>query len=238
MSSQIIPGPGGTGPGAASPHAPSAANSIRMVRLLGTVSLMCGLLIVVTNLATKDRIQSNQETITRESVAELLPGISKQVTYGVEPSGELKVLTGAAGEGKKFFAGYDGSGKLVGVVIEAGERGYADVISALYSYSPATQTIIGFKVVDMRETPGLGDRIKSDIPFLANFKNLDAKVENGKEVHNITTVKHGTKKNAWEIDAISGATISSRAVGRMLQKSVEDVTPVILKNLDRIERGN
>jgi electron transport complex protein RnfG len=89
----------------------------------------------------------------------------------------------------------------------------------------------------MRETPGLGDRIRSDPEFGANFKGLDAHVEGGKEVHSIATVKHGTKKNAWEIDAISGATISSRAVGRMLQKSVEKVTPAILKNLDRIERG-
>jgi Na+-translocating ferredoxin:NAD+ oxidoreductase subunit G len=219
-------------------HAPSAQNSIRMVRLLGTVSLMCGLLIVGTNLVTKERIRSNQEKIMRESVSELLPGVQKEVIYGIEPSGELKILSGLGGEGKRFFAGYDAGGTLTGVVIEASERGYADVISALYSYSPATQTITGFKVVDMRETPGLGDRVRSDPKFGENFKALDARTDGGKEVHPITTVKHGTKKNAWEIDAISGATISSRAVGRMLQKSVEDVTPVILKNLDRIERGN
>ena len=217
--------------------APSRENSIRMVRLLGTVSLMCGVLIVGTNLATRDRIRQNQETIMRDSVAELLPGVKKQVVYSIAAKGELKVMNGIEGEGQRFFAGYDAQGKLAGVVIEAGERGYADVISALYSYSPATQTIIGFKVVDMRETPGLGDRVRSDEGFLANFKQLDARVENGKEVHPIVTVKHGAKKNPWEIDAISGATISSRAVGRMLQKSVENVTPVIQKNLDRIERG-
>lgn len=226
--SQLIPPP---------EHAPSRENSIRMVRLLGTVSLMCGVLIVGTNLATRDRIRQNQETIMRESVAELLPGVQKQVIYSIAANGDLKVMSGIEGEGQRFFAGYDAQGKLAGVVIEAGERGYADVISALYSYSPATQTIIGFKVVDMRETPGLGDRVRSDEGFLANFKQLDAKVENGKEVHPIVTVKHGTKKNAWEVDAISGATISSRAVGRMLQKSVQNVTPVIQKNLDRIERG-
>ncbi len=226
--SQLIPPP---------ESAPSRENSIRMVRLLGTVSLMCGVLIVGTNLATRDRIRQNQETIMRDSVAELLPGVKKQVVYSIAAKGELKVMNGIEGEGQRFFAGYDAQGKLAGVVIEAGERGYADVISALYSYSPATQTIIGFKVVDMRETPGLGDRVRSDEGFLANFKQLDARVENGKEVHPIVTVKHGAKKNPWEIDAISGATISSRAVGRMLQKSVENVTPVIQKNLDRIERG-
>jgi electron transport complex protein RnfG len=227
MSEPLIP----------APHAPSRANSIRMVRLLGTVSLMCGVLIVGTNFVTKDRIRSNQETIMRTSVAELLPGIRKQVIYGIKPSGELEILTEVAGEEQRFFAGYDADGRLAGVVIEASDRGYADVISALYCYSPATETIIGFKVVDMRETPGLGDRIRSDPGFLENFKSLDAHMDGDKEAHPITTVKHGTKKNAWEIDAISGATISSRAVGRMLEKSVEHVTPLILKNLDRIEQG-
>jgi electron transport complex protein RnfG len=102
----------------------------------------------------------------------------------------------------------------------------------MYSFNPDSRTITGFQVVDMRETPGLGDKIRSDPDFLANFKKLDAS-----HGHPITTVKHGSKRNAWEIDAISGATISSRAVGRALEKSVAAVTPVIARNLDRIQRG-
>jgi electron transport complex protein RnfG len=203
-----------------------------MIKVLGTVSLVCGMLIVGSNITTLARIRHNQETIMRESVTNLLPGLEKQVIYGVEPSGDLKILPGVEGENvKRLFAGYDGSGKLLGVVIEASDRGYADIISAMYAYSPDKKIITGFQVVDMRETPGLGSRIGSDEKFADNFKALDA-------AHPIKTVKHGTKQNPWEIDAISGATISSRAVGRMLQKSVQDMTPVIEKNLDRMKRGN
>lgn len=203
-----------------------------MIKVLGTVSLVCGVLIVVTNLTTIARIHKNQEIIMRESVTHLLPGLQKQIIYGVEDSGELKILPGVEGENvKRLFAGYDGSGKFLGVVIEASERGYADIISAMYAYMPDRKVITGFQVVDMRETPGLGNRIGSDEKFAENFKELDAS-------HPIKTVKHGTKQNPWEIDAISGATISSRAVGRMLQKSVQEMTPVIEKNLDRIQRGN
>jgi electron transport complex protein RnfG len=210
---------------------PANTPSLRMVRLLGTVSLICGVLIVATKLATSSRIRQNQETIMRDSVAELLPGIQKQIVYSIEPSGELKIVAGIEAEGPRLFAGYNGAGRFLGVVIETSDRGYADVISAMYAYSPEKQAITGFKVVDMRETPGLGDRIRSDPDFLANFHNLDAS-------HVPKVVKHGSKKNAWEIDAISGATISSRAVGRMLAKSVQDVVPVVLKNRERIERGN
>jgi electron transport complex protein RnfG len=209
---------------------PPPSPAARMIRLLATLSLLCGLLIVGTHLNTLTRIRHNQEIIMRESVAQLLPGIEKQIIYGIRPSGDLAILESVETAGPRLFAGYDASGNFLGVVVEASERGYADMISAMYAYSPALETITGFKVVDMRETPGLGDRISSDPQFLENFKGLDAK-------HPIVTVKHGAKKDPWEIDAISGATVSSRAVGRMLQKSVQDVVPVIRRNLDRIQRG-
>ena len=205
-------------------------NASQMIRLMGAVSLLCGLAIVGTQLNTAARIRHNQETIMRESVAQLLPGIEKQIIYGIQPSGDLTILPNAEASGPRFFAGYDASGKFLDVVIEASERGYADVISAMYRYSPDTQTITAFQVIDMKETPGLGNKIATDLPFLENFKHLDA-------THPINTVKHGAKKNAWEIDAISGATISSRAVGRMLQKSVAEVAPMVQRNLDRIKRG-
>lgn len=213
------------------PAAPPSSG-FPMIRTLTVVSLLCGLIIVVTDVNTRARIRRNQETIMQESIAQLLPGVQKQVTYQIESSGDLTVASGLQGEGRRLFAGYDAGGRLMGVVMEASDRGYADVISALYAYDPDRKVITGFKVVDMRETPGLGSRIQSDPDFNANFKELDASEE-----HPITTVKHGTKKNAWEIDAISGATISSRAVGRALQASVQTTAPIVARNLDRIKRG-
>ena len=214
-------------------------SSASMIRIMGVVSLICGLLIVTTHLRTLDPIRRNQEIIMRESVEQLIPGIQKQIIYGVQASGELKILDSVQASGPRFFAGYDASGRLLGVVIEASDRGYADAIVAMYAYSLDKQMITGFKVLELKETPGLGDKISRDVDFLANFKNLDAKLDPAgtKPAHPITVVKHGTKKNSWEIDAISGATISSRAVGRMLQKSIQELVPVVVRNRDRIERA-
>jgi electron transport complex protein RnfG len=206
------------------------SDAFRMIRMLAGISLLCGLLIVATNVNTLARIRHNQEILMRESVAQLLPGIEKQVVYRVDAAGGLTVLSGMEGEGRKLFAGYDGSGRFLGIAIEAGARGYADVISAMYAYSPEAHAITGFRVVEMRETPGLGDRVGSDPEFLRNFQKLDA-------THPIEVVKHGKKKNAWEIDAISGATISSRAVGRLLENSIRELAPIIDRNLARIEKG-
>jgi electron transport complex protein RnfG len=207
-----------------------------MIKVLGTVSLLCGALIVVTNLTTHARIQQNQEIIMRDSVTHLLPGLEKSVVYSIEENGELKVLKTLEGENiKRLFAGFDKDNHLLGVVLEAKERGYGDVISAMYAYAPDKKVITGFQVVEAKETPGLGSRIGSDPDFLENFKALDA---SDPAKNPIKAVKHGTKKNAWEIDAISGATISSRAVGRMLQNSALEMGPIVEKNLDRIRRGN
>ena len=205
-------------------------SSVRIVRCLGVVSVISGLLIVGANLLTKDRIRENQELIMRETVAQLMPGAEKQLAFAVAQTGELTRLTESSGVGRKMYAGYDRSGKLLGVVLEASERGYADMISAMYVYDPATKTVTGFRVVELRETPGLGDKIGKDPAFLENFRKLET-------THPITAVKNGTKKNPWEIDAISGATISSRTVGRLLEKGVREMAPIIARNLERIERG-
>ncbi len=205
--------------------------SIGMIRFLGIVSLLCGVLIVGIGLITKDRIKVNQDTILRDSLVQLLPGMTKELVYEIRDSGELSISIEQDSRRKHFFAGYDANEKLLGLVIEANERGYADTITTMYAYSLASKSIIGFTVVESRETPGLGNRIGSDPGFLANFKSLDT-------THPIAVVKHGTKTKPWEIDAISGATISSRAVGRMLAASVQEMTPVLERNKERIERGN
>jgi electron transport complex protein RnfG len=219
--------------------AANTANSGKMIRLMGSVSLICGLLIVVTYRGTKEPIRRNQQMILEATIGQLLPGVQKQVIYGINANGQLSILDNAEGSGARFFAGFDASGKLLGVVLEGSERGYADNIKAMYTYSLDKEAIVDFKVVELKETPGLGDKIVTDPGFLSNFKNLDAKLDAAKAklAHPIVAVKSGTKKNAWEVDAISGATISSRAIGRLLNKSAQQMLPVIQQNTERIQKG-
>lgn len=214
-------------------------SSYSLIRLMGAVSVICGLLIVGTHLGTLEPIRRNQETILRETVAQLLPGVSRQVTYGADAGGALRILSGSEASGPRLFAGYDANGKLLGIVLEASERGYADIIRAMYAYSPEKEAIVDFRVLEMKETPGLGDKINTDPGFLENFRALAASLNRAGTAleHPIAAVKHGTKKNPWEVDAISGATISSRAVGRMLNRGAQEMIPLIHRNLDRIRSG-
>lgn len=217
----------------------AAGDPRQMITLMTVVSLVCGVLIVSVYQGTLEPIRRNVASIMSASVAELLAGTTKQVIYGVLPDGQLTVLDAPDGPLPKVFAAYDADGRLLGLVIEASDRGYGDMIKALFAYDPETQRATGFKVVEMKETPGLGDQIATDPDFLKNFSGLDLTLdpEGQALVHPIVTVKNGKKSNPWEIDGISGATISSRAVARMINKSANAVLPAITRNLDRIKRG-
>lgn len=208
-----------------------------LIRIMAIVSLVCGLIIVGAQKSTLAPIQRNQAELARENVAVLAPGGTKQVTYLVAKDGGIAVLDGDPAGKEHFVAVYGPDGGLRAVVWSAGERGYADVIQGMFAYDPAAEKITGFRAVEMKETPGLGDKINTDRDFQANFQALDARATETGLANPIRAVKHGAKKNAWEIDAISGATISSRAVGRMLDRSAARLAPVIRRNLARIQKG-
>ena len=215
-------------------------SSLYMISVLGAISALCGLVIVVSYQMTASAIRQNLATITSEAVAEIVPQAKKQVIFAVDPAtGDLTKLSGLEGDLPKIFAAYDDGGQLVAVACEAAGRGYGDVIKVLYAYSPDQQAITGFKVLDLKETPGLGDKIVADPDFLANFKELDVTLGAGKQKleHDIVAVKHGEKAQKWEIDGISGATISSKAVARLLNQGAAQMVPVIMKNLDRLRKG-
>ena len=51
--------------------------------------------------------------------------------------------------------------------------GYQDFIRLLYGYSFDAEAIVGVRILESRETPGLGDRIETDPEFVNNFLGLD-----------------------------------------------------------------
>jgi len=51
----------------------------------------------------------------------------------------------------------------------------------------------------------------------------------------VKTVKHGSKTNPWEIDAISGATVTSKAVGKGINDSAQRLLPLMVPHLDQLK---
>lgn len=213
------------------------SSSLYIIGVLSLVSTICGVIIVLAYTVTVQPIGRNLAIITNEAVSQVIPGGERQAIFAIRADGQLKPVQDVSGSDPKLFAVYDGAGKLLGVAIEAAGPGYGDVVSVMYAYSPDREAITGFKLVDAKETPGLGDKIGTDTSFLANFKELETKPADSGLAHPIQTVKHGTKANGWEIDGISGATVSSNAVGRIINESAQKMVPLIERNLAQIRKG-
>lgn len=144
-----------------------------MYRTLVSVGLVCGLLIVSAYELTRPIIQRNKIAARQAAVLQVLPGAHASRTFRVDEAGAVTpVPPESEGEGL-VFAGFDAQRRLVGLAIEAQGMGYQDVVRVLYGYSFEQQAVIGFRVLESRDTPGLGDRVETDPAFLRNFECLD-----------------------------------------------------------------
>lgn len=214
-----------------------AVSSRRLMVTLGATALICGVLVVTAYELALPRIQENRRQTVEHAVFQVLPGATTRQTFVLTAEG-LRPTDDPAPDGVAIHAGYDASGKLVGVAAEGAARGYQDVIRLLYAYSTNCECITGIYVLHSSETPGIGDRISSDAAFLQNFRALAARLNADKTglAHAIVTVKHGRKVEAWQIDAISGATVTSRAVGKALNDSAQTVLPKVAAQADVLRR--
>ncbi|MDH4134085.1 MAG: FMN-binding protein [Gammaproteobacteria bacterium] len=209
---------------------PGATPTRLLARTLTLVAAVCGAVIVAAYHATFTAIQENQRVVLERAVLGVVPGSNRMQPFALGADGARTGADLRAGE-VRVFGAYDAAGKLRGIALEGIARGYADVVQLLYGYDPACQCIVGMRVVQMRETPGIGDKVRSDASFLENFRGLEARVTKSGEAlaHAITTVRHGAKSEPWQIDAISGATVTSRAVGRAVNDSAQTAIPRLLR---------
>tara|TARA_R110001592_G_scaffold363371_1_gene685798 strand:- start:444904 stop:445605 length:702 start_codon:yes stop_codon:yes gene_type:complete len=206
---------------------PARAASWPMYRALVGVGVACGLLIVSVYVLTLPVIARNEAEALQQAVLQVLPGAVAKASFVFAADGTFHPATGASATGEIVHAGYDVEGQLVGVAVEAQGMGYQDVIRILYGYAPKQQVIVGMQVLASKETPGLGDKIEKDAVFLANFRALDVRLAaNGENLeHTIEAVKQGTKTSPWQIDGITGATISSKAVASILRQGSAQWVP-------------
>ena len=84
-------------------------------------------------------------------------------------------------------------------------------------------TLVGASFGHVAETPGLGAEIKDNANFPKSFNNKKI-MENGEYV-SVKVVKGGIKRADHEVDAISGATITSTGVSNMLLKGIGVYVP-------------
>lgn len=209
------------------------SSNIKMLRAMVGIGALCALLIVLTYESTLPRIERLKENALQEAIFKVIPGISKTKAFRLS-DGKFVEMNKEKSSEEIIYAGYNENEELMGLAIPAEGQGYADIIKVLYGYDPQNENIVGMYVLESKETPGLGDKIEKDEDFKSNFKAMDVTLttNDSKLIHSIKTVKSGTKTEPWQIDGITGATISSRAIGDILDNSTKKWLPIIQKRLD------
>lgn len=208
-------GPGGSANGALAPE----VRSSKLVTTLGAAGALAGLLIVLAYQSTLPAVEANRAARLDRAIHEVLSGIGRYETlYLYQGALTDKLPDGVDGRAlEKVYAGFAEDGRRVGFAIAGGAPGFQDVIRILVGFDPASHATLGLTILDSRETPGLGDKIQSE-GWLAQFRSA---------VTPLTPVKPSTAREPNEVDTITGATISSRAVVTAVNESVERWVPVL-----------
>lgn len=188
-----------------------APSSLRLVLTLAVAGLISGIAIIAIYESTLPTITANKARELREAVFKVVPGVT-QMQKLVFKDSELIASTATEKDEQAVYAAYDDAGVFVGYAIPAAGPGFQDTIGLLYGFDPDGRLVTGMEVLESRETPGLGDKIYKDLEFVGNFSALSIEPA-------IIAVKKGTKSRPNEIDAITGATISSKAIARIINET-------------------
>lgn len=215
---------------------PAGSSAWAMYRALVGIGCFCALLIVSVYLLTQPVIAQKRADAMHRAVFDVLPGTARAIA--LQRDGQSLLRRAKSEQTSRLYLGLDAQNRITGVALAAEGMGYQDVITLLYGYAPDRGEIVGMQVLNSRETPGLGSRIGDDPDFLSAFAALPVPLtDDGQQIrHPLALAAAGRDKQPWQIDAISGATVSSQAVAAIIAASSAQWVPLIAQQHDALQR--
>lgn len=107
-------------------------------------------------------------------------------------------------------------------------KGLWDAIWGNIALEKDLNTIAGVDFDHKAETPGLGAEIKDNSAWKKQFIGKSI-IDEGGDIRGVAVMKGGAKNDAWQVDGISGATITADGVGEMLKRGLKYYSPVLEK---------
>jgi len=211
------------------PPGPPEVQSSRLMATLGIAGALAGLVIVVVFQWADPRIQAHRAAALRAAVLEVLDGPATYRSLYVTPEGLSETAPPGVDTVKadKVFLGFDTVGEPVGYAVTGAEPGFQDVIYLIFGFDARESRLLGMKVLESKETPGLGDKIIKDADFVGEFRDVEAP---------IAGVKKGAGSGAAnEVDMITGATISSRTVIGIINHRVEALGSTLREHAEAVD---
>jgi RnfABCDGE-type electron transport complex G subunit len=207
-----------------------------MIVILTLICAASALSLGYLYMVTSDKIKGEEKKVVEESLIKVLPDAN--------PEGFKKIEKKTENGSFVYYEAYDKpltseDKKLIGYATTGKAKGYSSEIKVMVGIGADKKKFLGVKVLVQQETPGLGTQCQEE----KVDKKLWAPMEDtgkptcwtdqfaGKDIEGLTVVKGKTKEDTTgkEVAAITGATITSKAVVRA---ACDDAAKNLLKALE------
>ncbi|MEE9615152.1 MAG: RnfABCDGE type electron transport complex subunit G [Thermodesulfobacteriota bacterium] len=187
--------------------------SAKMIAVLTGTAFTVGAILAGFYIVAAPKIEANRLAEEKRAIFAVLPGAVDYETIERE-------ITGDKGPEKLLiFRGLDGDGGTSGYAFVAKGPGFAAIITMMVGLNVSAETLSGMKVLEQLETPGLGNKIAEE-KFEGQFRGL--------AIHpRIEYLKNKKPDKPNQIQAITGATISSKAVTEAINKRLAVVLAIL-----------
>jgi len=185
---------------------------IKMIVVLSAISAVCGFGLAAINALTKERIiEQKLLNVVGPTVNKVLAGSSNDL---IKERKEIII-------NKKKYVVFIGmkNGTPWGLAYEEVGSGFGGEMSVLIGFDLANDTLTGIGITSHRETPGVGSRATED-SFTERFK--------GRQLNEVFKIK----ADGGVIDAVTGATVTSKGVCSAVEKGVplyKDIKKQVIK---------
>ncbi|MCF7825436.1 MAG: FMN-binding protein [Candidatus Marinimicrobia bacterium] len=184
--------------------------STRMIFVLTLITVLSGGILAGWDMVTQPKIEFHRQEALKAAIGDVLPAHDSYQTQKTE-------------FGSIYIGRRDSISDPVGIAFMAVGSGFQGELRIMVGLTPDMTQLTGIKVLEQIETPGLGTKIVVDPSnkqdpywFPAQFKGLQISPE-------IVVIKNAKPTHNNEIQGITGATISSKAVTRLLNEQITDI---------------
>ena len=192
---------------------------IQMVVVLTVLSALSGGLLASIRNSTQEQIDNQKLAFVQG------PAIREILTDSSNDPIKDRFEIDDNGDKRKFFVGkYDGKANVV--AFETFGKGYGGDVGVMVGINTKEDKILGVRVTTHSETPGVGARAKTELDFVSQFND-----QNLSDTYKV-------KGDGGQVDALSGATLTSRAVSSALTDAsavYKRFKPQIEENLNKFE---
>jgi len=175
---------------------------IKMVLVLTIITVFSGSMLAFVESKTESRIENQVLQFVKGPA---IKSIMKDATN--DPIKDRFQLQGQD-TSRTFFVGVI-DGKPSAIAFETSGKGYGGDVGLMVGIDTTDDKLLGVEVTTHGETPGMGAKAKSDPAFVSQFKGMPLKE------------KYKVTQDGGSINAISGATITSRAVSAAASEAAD-----------------